>query len=31
MPYVRKLLQARDPAQVERLLAALETAGLPAG
>lgn len=29
--YVRKLLRARDPALVERLLAALETAGLPAG
>jgi TolB-like protein len=29
--YVRKLLRARDPALVERLLVALETAGLPAG
>ena len=29
--YVRKLLRARDPALVERLLGALETAGLPAG
>ncbi len=29
--YVRKLLRARDPALVERLLAALGTAGLPAG
>ncbi|MDX1575974.1 MAG: BTAD domain-containing putative transcriptional regulator [Kiloniellales bacterium] len=28
--YVRKLLRARDPALVDRLLAALETAGLPA-
>jgi TolB-like protein/Tfp pilus assembly protein PilF len=29
--YVGKLLSARDPALVERLLGALETAGLPAG
>jgi hypothetical protein len=29
--YVSKLLRARDPALVERLLGALETAGLPAG
>ncbi len=29
--YVRKLLRARDPALVERLLGALETAGLRAG
>jgi TolB-like protein len=29
--YVKTLLRARDPAVVERLLTALETAGLPAG
>jgi hypothetical protein len=29
--YVRKLLRARDPALVERLLEALGTVGLPEG